>query len=637
MAARILIVEDESIVARDIQKTLEHLGYEVLSIEHSGENALKRIEERTPDLVLMDIVLKGQMDGIETARLINKRTTIPVVFLTSYADDKVLEEAKKTEPFGYIIKPYDDRELKTIIEMVLYKSKMENKLRDREEWLSTTLKSIGDGVVTTDSLGNITFINPVAQFALGFSQEDALGKPLREIIKIIDQKSGEVEESPINKVLEEGTIVFPTSEKILKTYGKKEFPIDYKSAPIKDNRGNIIGAVLVLQDITERKRTEEEILKVQKLESIGILAGGIAHEFNNILTAILGNISLVKMSVETSDELYECLAEAEKACLRAKDLSQQLLVFAKGGTPVKETASIGELVRELCEFATRGSNVRCKYEIFEGLLPVEVDKGQINQVINNIILNAVQAMEHGGMVKVRVENSEIAKGSTPSLKEGPYIKMMITDEGIGIPGNNMSRIFDPYFTTKQAGKGMGLAIAYSIVKKHGGHIDIQSEEGKGTAVSIFLPSKVDGRIVKKPKDDELLPGKGTILVMDDEETVRKSLRRMLAYLGYDAFFAKDGKQAIEMFESGKEEGKCYDAIIVDLTVPGGMGGKDTIKHLRGIDTNVKAIASSGYSDDPVIADFENYGFSGYLVKPYSLKELSTVLHNVINEKSDTKR
>jgi two-component system, cell cycle sensor histidine kinase and response regulator CckA len=629
MKPLIMIVEDESIVARDIQKTLEFLGYEVLSIENSGENALKRIEERPPDLILMDIVLKGQIDGIETARLINARSTIPVVFLTSYADDKVLEEAKKTAPFGYIIKPYDERELKTTIEMVLYKAKMENKLREREEWLHTTLKSIGDGVITTDGQGLITFINPVAQFLSGFNHEDALGKPLSEIIRIIDQKADEIIESPISKVLKDGSIVFPTSQRILKTFAGREIPIDYKSAPIKDNRGNIIGAVLIFQDITERKRTEEELLKVQKLESIGILAGGIAHEFNNILTAILGNITLIKMYAKTSDEIHESLIEAEKASLRAKELSQQLLVFSKGGSPVKETASLGELVKDVSEFAAKGSTIRCKYEITDDLWPVEIDKSQISQVINNIILNAVQAMEQGGIVSVKVENSEIAKDDTPSLREGRYVKMTVADQGIGIAEQNLSRIFDPYFSTKQTGKGMGLAIAYSIIRKHGGQISVQSQQDKGTSVSIYLPSTADAKIDSGPRDEALHLGKGKILVMDDEISIRSSLKRMLAYLGYEISFASDGKEALEIFAREKESGKGFDALILDLTVPGGMGGKETITRLRALDGEVKAIASSGYSDDPVMAEFASHGFAGYLTKPYSLKELSTTLHETI--------
>jgi CheY-like chemotaxis protein len=379
---------------------------------------------------------------------------------------------------------------------------------------------------------------------------------------------------------------------------------------------------------------EEELLRVEKLESIGILAGGIAHDFNNILTAILANIALAKMHPNAVDQSFERLVKAEKAALRAKDLTQQLLTFSKGGTPIKKTVSIAELIKESTSFALRGSNVRCEFSILDDLWPVEVDEGQMSQVINNLIINADQAMPEGGIIKVSAENMTVGAEEVLPLREGKYVKISIDDQGIGIPEEHLQKIFDPYFTAKQKGSGLGLATTYSIIKRHDGYITVDSKLGVGTTFYIYLPASEKELLTKKDTEEIPLVGKGKILVMDDEEMIRDAGGGILSHLGYEVEFARDGAEAIEIYKQAKESDQPFDVVIIDLTIPGAMGGKEAIQKLLVIDPEIKAIVSSGYSNGSIITDFKQYGFSAILPKPYEVKELSKTLHTLIMGKSE---
>ena len=629
--AQILVVEDEGIIAKDIQNTLESLGYAVPAIASSGEEAIKKATETLPDLVLMDIVLTGHMDGVEAAGQIRDRFDIPVVYLTAYADNKTLQRAKITEPYGYILKPFSERELYTTIEMALYKHKMEKKLRESEQWLATTLKSIGDAVIATDAGGFVTFMNPVAEVLTGWKQEDTAGKPLKKVFNIINEETGKQAEDPATRVLREGVVVGLANHTVLIAKDGTKYPIDDSGAPIRDDKGNITGVVLVFRNITEKRNMEEALLKADTLESLGILAGGIAHDFNNILMAIMGNITLAKMYAKPGDKIFERLKEAENASLRAKDLTQQLLTFSRGGAPIKKTVFISKLLEDTVAFVLSGSNVRCEFSISGDLWPVEVDEGQISQVINNLIINADHAMPRGGIIKVSAENTAVDVEQGLPLKEGNYIKISIEDQGIGIPEEHLQKIFDPYFTSKQKGSGLGLATAYSIVKRHDGYVQVESELGVGTTFNIYLPASSEEILMEKELRERIHAGKGKILVMDDEEIIRDVTGEMIEVLGYEVEFAKDGAEAIELYKKAKESAQPFEAIIMDLTIPGGMGGKETIQELIEIDPEIRAIVSSGYSNDPIMADYRKYGFCGVIAKPYKIKELGEILYKVITE------
>jgi len=406
--------------------------------------------------------------------------------------------------------------------------------------------------------------------------------------------------------------------------------VNFNKATYFTPQGALAGLVGVMIDITDRKKSEIERLRYSKLESLATLAGGIAHDFNNILTAIMGNISLAITDLRENEPIWSILNDVEKACIQAQTLARQLLTFAKGGAPIKELISLAKKITETGFFASRGSNVKCKFDFPADLWGVQADPGQISQVFQNLIINAIQAMPTGGTIQVRGENLEVRQGSDLPLDPGEYVKTSIQDQGIGIPAEYLPRIFDPYFSTKQKGSGLGLATAYSIVTNHQGHIAVESRLGAGTTVHVYLPATAQMQIGPSQEKPKVVTGQGKILVMDDEEIVRQTLSKLLGYLGYEVTFARDGDEAIEQFIQARKLGKTFDAVILDLTVPGGMGGKAAIEKLLRLDPQIKAIVSSGYSDDPIIANFVAYGFSGVIAKPYRIAELSTVLNSVLD-------
>jgi len=392
------------------------------------------------------------------------------------------------------------------------------------------------------------------------------------------------------------------------------------------------GVHITAYNITERKKGEDKAIKAAKLESISILAGGIAHDFNNYLATMLGNISLARSYTDKQDKVYRYLENMEKATLRVKELTLQLFTFAKGGAPVKKTASIGKLISESTKFALSGSNVDCRLSLPEELYSAEIDEGQISQVLYNIIINAVQAMPEGGSIEVKAENVTIKTERNEHhipLPEGEYVKISITDEGPGIPEKNLLKIFDPFFSTKPEGSGLGLASAYSIIKKHDGYIQAESEKGKGATFIFYLRASLQ-TVQLDTEKDEIISGTGKVLVMDDEEEIRNVMGEMLSFLGYETHFAKSGEEALKIFQEAQKAGRPFDLVVMDLTIPGGMGGKETIKRMLQEEPALRAIVSSGYSNDPVMAKYEEYGFKGVIRKPYTINNFSRVIYKAIN-------
>lgn len=366
------------------------------------------------------------------------------------------------------------------------------------------------------------------------------------------------------------------------------------------------------------------------MEAVGRLAGGIAHDFNNFLAAVVGNVALAKIHTQPADEIYTRLEELERAALRARGLTQQLITFAQGGVPVKLPGTLPDLIKDASTFVLRGSNVRCTYKLPPDLWWAEFDQGQITQVIQNLLINADQAMPDGGVVSVEAENVTVTSSYRLPLKAGRYIRIVVEDNGCGIPKENLSKIFDPFFTTKSNGTGFGLATAYSILKNHEGYLYAESELGSGTRFFLFLPA-TDRKGVKTGNNMgvKLYSGKGKILVMDDDNSLRDVYSRLLRHLGYAPTVVATGEEALSRYSQAKNTGTPYSAVIMDLTVPGAMGGKEAVQRLLEIDPKAVAIISSGYSNDPVIANFRKYGFKDVIGKPFTAEKLSEVLWKVL--------
>ena len=412
-------------------------------------------------------------------------------------------------------------------------------------------------------------------------------------------------------------------------YNPRTGLVEVRAFPVFDDSGNVVMVAEYIRNITEQKRLEEELRKAHRLESLGVLAGGIAHDFNNLLTGILGNISLAKIMTDPDSKTFKRLDEAEKAVWRSRDLTKQLMTFSKGGAPVKKTASMEQIVKDSASFVLRGSNVRCEFAVPEDVWPVEVDEGQMNQVINNLIINADQSMTEGGIIEVGIKNLTAAPQNEMSLTEGPYVKISIRDHGSGIPEEYLHKIFDPYFTTKEKGNGLGLTTVYSIIKNHGGFIGVESRVGAGSTFQIYIPASENE--LPEVTESKGIPhaGSGKILVMDDEEIIREVAAEILGHLGYSAVVCCDGNEAIELYRQALATKEPFAALIMDLTIPGGMGGKEAAARILEIDPDAVLIVSSGYSGDPVIANYRQYGFSGVVPKPFDAEGLARELKRLI--------
>jgi nitrogen-specific signal transduction histidine kinase/CheY-like chemotaxis protein len=387
-------------------------------------------------------------------------------------------------------------------------------------------------------------------------------------------------------------------------------------------------------NISERKKIEDEHLRIQKLESIGTLAGGIAHDFNNLLQAILGNIQLAKRVLNPEDKPFSWLTSAEKAGDQAKDLSYRLLTFAKGGEPFKQVTAITRLLRETVQLALSGSNISAEFVLDENLYSLEIDEGQMKQVISNIVINATEVMPRGGCIIVTAHNLPALRGNNLPLQGRNYVHISVEDQGIGIAPKNLPKVFDPYFTTKgmgsEKGKGLGLTICHSIITRHDGLISIESTPGVKTIVHIYLPEADESCKALQDAPTIMEPRKERILLMDDEDFVRDVTSEMLVQLGYEVQLAKDGDEAIEAYAKALEKGVLFDAVILDLTIPGGTGGDEAILKLLEIDPNVKGILSSGYADNNVMNDFKEFGFKGVISKPFKFDELASVIANTVH-------
>ncbi len=640
MPYSIMLVDDDHFILDTLGPALESEGYSV-STTDNGEDAIKMITSEKFDLVITDLVMEP-VDGFTILKSVKNLThNIMVIIITGHCDTASVIDALRIDVDDYLLKPCELDEItfrvSKCIEKLESKKKMkqaEYALAKSEEKFRTIADYTYDWVTWKSPEGKYLYVSPACERITGYTQSDFYNNPdllveimfLDDYLNFSDHLKEHMHQGEANAI----------DFKIISRDDEERW-ISHVCQPVFDSNNNFLGRRASNRDITERKKVEEELIKAKKLEATGVLAGGIAHDFNNLLSVILGNTSLIQEDMKHEYRISEFLSEIEESALKAKDLTKKFLTFSSGGTPIIGTGSIEELLMDTVKMALSGSNLDCRFDFDENLLLADMDKRQIGQVFYNIIENSKQAAPDGGIIEIKAENIEdISKTEAKNKvgKFGRYMKVSIKDHGTGIDKKYLSSIFDPYFSLKtksaEKGTGLGLSIAYSIIKKHNGYIHAKSEVGKGTEIILYLPAS-DQQDTKLKKEIQQKTGADfkKILLMDDEKSSRALFSMMLQRLGYDDVeLAAHGDEVIESFVLAKETGQPFDLVILDLTVKGGMGGKGTIKRLKEIDPGIKAVVISGYSSDPAMTAFEQFGFCASIAKPFTKEQLQNTLDNI---------
>lgn len=656
---RLLVVDDEARICQSLKRLLGASGYEVRTAA-SGPEALRLLEAEPFDLVLLDLMLP-EMSGQEVLdRIRSEHPRIPVIMISGIATIDAAVAALRSGAYDFIRKPLESEELLRRVQNALAQERLarEKAAIDRELAISERryrylVEGSPDLIYTLDNEGRFTFVNDAFSRLLGYGCDQMLGRHYTEVLfpedleraryAFNERRTGCRATSGLELRLRHHRR--PKQGAWPKPVESEDFlPVELRAYGMYDRDPHdkdrlFLGTYGVARDLRERKLLEAHLQQEQKMEAIGRLAGGIAHDFNNFLAAIVGNIALAKLHLQPDEEVYGRLDQMERAALRARDLTQQLITFAQGGSPVKVPGLLPELIREAAVFVLRGSKVQPRFLFSEDLWAAAFDPGQITQVVQNLVLNAAQAMPDGGVVTLIGENVTTTEAYRLPLKPGRYIRLTVEDHGCGIPPENLSKIFDPFFTTKRNGMGFGLSTSYSIVKNHGGYLTVESAVGVGTRFYVFLPA-LAVRPKTTPKaggEAKLVKGEGRILVMDDDLLLQDVYQRLLRQLGYTPVIVSGGEEALEAYRRARERGEPFAALIMDLTIPGGLGGKETIKRLLAMDPNAVAIIASGYSNDPVMARYAEYGFKDVVRKPFSAQRLSEVLSKVLRGRSPAQR
>ncbi|MGZ4965846.1 MAG: ATP-binding response regulator [Chthoniobacterales bacterium] len=621
---KILLVEDHADSRRNLQRLIERRGHDVVAVASAEEAETALTGDRFPFLIL-DWMLPGK-SGVELCRELRAQENGDEMFIllvTARADTEDLQRALEAGANDYLTKPIDlelfnirlsvaERQIRELAE----RNHARAALQDSARTMMSILENTTDGFFAVDANWKFTYLNPEAELLLGRKRDQLLGADLWKKFPDLCDSLFEIN---YRRVMDDRV---PIEFEATDARGKMWF--DVNAYPSNG------GMSVFFRDITERKRIDEERLTKSKLESLGTMAGGIAHDLNNILTVISGNIGLAQIEAPREcGGLLSFLSRAGEAAQHAAHLSSQLLTFSKGGAPLKKVTSISDLLQQSAEFSLYGSNLRSDLDIPADLWRSDVDAAQIEQVVNALILNAREAMPHGGTVRIAARNVELNEKSNVLLPPGRYLKILITDRGSGVLEELTTKIFDPYFTTKPDASGLGLAIGYSIVKKHGGLLHLETTSHDGSTFAFFLPAADESVVTAEPKRGGIRFDHQRVLVMDDEPAIRELTSQLLGTLGYEVTGAPDGLEAIRIYERALHRGEQFQAVILDATVRGGLGGVATIERLRSIDPQVKAIICSGYSDEAALSEFLAYGFRGALPKPFTRGELAEVLQRTI--------
>jgi PAS domain S-box-containing protein len=632
---RILLIEDHPDSRRNLRRLIEQRGHEVVACASAEQAEVELANGGSFPFLILDWMLPGK-SGIELCRDLRAQPNgdaLYILLVTARANLEDLEQALASGANDYLTKPLDARRLSvrlSVAERHIIGLEERNHaraaLQDSARRMADILEKTSDGFFAVDTDWNFTYLNAEAEVMLGAPRQSLLGQNIW--IKFPELSGSIFEENYRAVMRDQSAIEFEA----LDPQGKIWFEVH--SYP---SRG---GISVFFRDITERKRTADERLTTSKLESLGTLAGGIAHDLNNILTVISGNIGLAQLEAPNHNRnLLSFLAKAGQAAQHAARLSSQLLTFSKGGAPLKRIASVAELLQHAAEFSLHGSNLRAAIEIEDHLAKAEIDVAQVEQVMNALIINAREAMPNGGSLNLSAENVQIDESSGLLLESGRYIKVAIADHGRGVAPELAVKIFDPYFTTKETSSGLGLAISYSIIRKHGGFLHLESNSPAGATFAFYLPA-ARGQALSdsfRPNDPSFHLNHQRILVMDDESAIRELTSQLLGTMGYEVTAVPDGSEAVRIYERAARKGEHFRAVILDATVRGGLGGVETIARLRSIDPEVNAIICSGYSDEAALSQFLSYGFRGTLPKPFTRRELADALEKAFHASATTEK
>jgi len=649
--ARILIVEDESIVAKDIQNSLTGLGYTVAGVVAFGEEAVERAGVLKPDLILMDVMLKGAMDGIEAAERIRREHSVPVVYLTAYTDDDTLRRAKVTEAFGYLLKPFEDRELRTTIEMALYKHTMERKLRESREWLETTLRCISDAVIATDASGCIQFMNIKAETLTGWKSVEAISRKLTDVFCLMDASAMALVENDLAAILEKGAVVHQNSDAILISKDGRQAPIAHSVAPIRDDHGTILGVVAIFRDITEQKaaqarerQLQERLFRSQRIESLGSLAGGVAHNLNNILGPMVNYPDLIIKNLPPDSALRQDLEIIKNSARKAVDIIRDLLTLGRIGhfptEPLVLNRILEMVVRSSAYLGLQHSAPLVVVDLkWAADLPaIQGSESLLQEMAINLLIHAFDAMPQGGRLTLTTSVEQVREpvAGYELINPDTYVVMHVLDTGPGIEEQELNRMFEPFYARDKVWSlkrsGLELAIVYAVVKEHKGFIDVRSSPGKGSDFSVYFP--VSGALpeVRQQLDHLDLRGNETILVVDDDEGQRRVVARWLRTSGYKVMTAHNGQAAIELLDSAtRAHGPSIDLVLLDMIMADDFDGLDTYKKMLELNPRQKAVMVSGFTATDRIKEALKLGVGQYIQKPYDFEDLGRAVRRELDK------
>ncbi len=630
-SARILIVEDERLVARDIHSQLSASHYRIVGVAASGEDAVAMAKAERPDLVLMDVHLEGTMDGVSAARAIREQMDVPIVYLTAFADDETLARARITEPHGYVLKPFAEPELRSVIEMALYKHAAERKLRLSEKRFHVTLSSIGDAVIATNEHGAVTFMNAAAEVLTGTTLGGARGVDLAATFRLRSERGDHQAAEAVAAALRAGaSVTIPSDVELVRPDGS-HIPIDATSAPIRDDAGSILGVVLVFHDASTRRLSEERYRQSQKMEAIGLLAGGVAHDFNNLLTVIGCYCALSRAALPDGHAVRGFVDRSERRGVAGGGAHRrQLLALGRKQLLEPRIVDLNRILKDAEPMLRRvlGEDIAFHVALHPTLGHVRVDPRQIDQVVVNLALNARDAMPTGGAFHVDTTNVDLpARGPASDGKLEPHVLLTVRDTGGGMSVETRARVFEPFFTTKEKGTGLGLSTVYGIIEQSGGRIEVDSEVGKGTTLRVFLPTD-EGAVDVAPKSvrTAVTGGSETILLVEDENDLRQVTTLVLRDRGYRVLAAANAEEAALLLE---EWSGPVHLLLTDVVMPG-VSGPELAEHLRAAREGLRVLFVSGYADDAVLRRGVRTGVMPFLNKPFSPEALAQKVRDVLD-------